>query len=397
LLIETVVFLVILLVVGAFVKGGFVLTVLYLLLGVYIISLVWIRQSAKNISCEREFEKRVFLGEDVPIHLKIQNAGRLPIPWLYVYESLPSELSAGHSLKRVVHLGSRGKLDIPYTLTAYKRGYYPIGPLVIKFGDIIGLAETQELDKAPDYITVFPRMVSISNLKLPSRSPLGTLRYHQPIFEDPSRMRGKRDYVASDSLRRVDWKATASTGRLQVKQYEPSIALQTAIFLNLNTAEYPTRRYIDATELAIVIAASMANWIVSQKQSVGLITNGVDPHSVVRNVQPLAPRKGRGQLVHILDLLARLQATDQTSPLKKILNDEASNLAWGTTVIVITGQVNEALFDELFQLKRRGQNVVLVVAGHAFNIQKVRQQAKQASIPLYAFANEKSLDVWRRK
>ena len=87
-------------------------------------------------------------------------------------------------------------------------------------------------------------------------------------------MRGKRDYVASDSLRRMNWKASASTGRLQIKQFEPSIALQTEIFLNLNASEYVTKHRIDATELAIVVAASLANWAVIQKQAVGLTTNG---------------------------------------------------------------------------------------------------------------------------
>jgi len=71
------------------------------------------------------------------------------------------------------------------------------------------------------------------------------MRHQQPIFEDPHAY-GKRDYVASDSLRRVDWKASASTGRLQIKQFEPSIALQTVIFLNLNGSEYNTRNRIDA-------------------------------------------------------------------------------------------------------------------------------------------------------
>jgi hypothetical protein len=92
-------------------------------------------------------------------------------------------------------------------------------------------------------------------VRLPSRSPIGTLRHTQPIFEDPSRVRGKRDYTTGDSLRRVDWKATATTGRLQVKQFEPSIALETALFLNLNADEYLQRTRLDATELAIVIAA----------------------------------------------------------------------------------------------------------------------------------------------
>ena len=174
-------------------------------------------------------------------------------------------------------------------------------------------------------------------MKLPSRSPLGTLRHTQPIFEDPSRVRGKRDYMAGDSLRRVDWKATASTGRLQVKQFEPSIALETAIFLNLNADEYAPRTRLDATELAIVIAASLANWIVGKRQSVGLSVNGVDPIGTEDKAQALPPRKGRAHLTRILDVLARVRSAPPT-PFAQLFQYEAARLPWGTTVILITGR-----------------------------------------------------------
>jgi uncharacterized protein (DUF58 family) len=396
LLAESVFLLVLLLLAAALVKGGFAFTIIYLFLGIYIISLFWTRQSAKNISCERKFEKRAFWGEDVPVLLEIRNKGWLPIPWLLVYESLPVELSAGSAIKRVLSLGPHGRTEVLYKLRACKRGYYPVGPFTTKLGDTLGLADLQELEKQSDYITVYPHIITITNANLPSRSPLGTLRHHQPIFEDPSRVRGKRDYVASDSLRRVDWKATASTGRLQVKQFEPSIALQTVIFLNLNAPEYAARHRIDATELAIVIAASLANWAVSQKQAVGLATNGIDSHSNNLTVQPIPSRKGRGQLVHILDLLARIQCTE-TRPLTEMLSKETPNLPWGTTVVIITGHIDEALFDEIFQIQRRGQNVVMVISGLGGNIRLARQQARRFGFPIYAFPNEKSLDLWRRK
>ncbi len=392
---EAVVLLVLLLFVAAMVKGGFAFTIFYLFLGIYIISLIWTRQSAKSLTCERKFEKRAFWGEEVPVSLKIRNKGWLPIPWLYIYESLPVELSGGSYVRRVISLGPHGGMEINYRLTAYKRGRYPVGPFTTKFGDTLGLAEVQELEKLPDYITVYPRIIPLAAVNLPSRSPIGTLRHHQPIFEDPSRMRGKRDYTASDSLRRVDWKASASVGRLQVKQFEPSISLQTVIFLNLNYREYP-RHYIDATELSIVVAASLANWVVEQKQTVGLTTNGVDPLGNHRTVQPLFPGKGRGQLIRILDILARIQGSE-SQPITSLLRQETPNLPWGTTIVVVTGQVNDELFDALFQVKRRGQNVTLIVTGHGANMRTARQQARQFGFPVYAFPNEKSLDAWRRK
>lgn len=392
---EAVFLLAILLVIAAVVKGGFALSILYLFLGIYIISLFWTRQSARNITCERKFEKRVFWGEEVTVRLEIRNNGWLPIPWLLVYESLPVELAAGTSIKRVLSLGPHGRTEVLYQLGAYKRGYYPVGPFTTKLGDTLGLADIQELEKQSDFITVYPHIIPLTNAKLPSRSPLGTLRHHLPVFEDPARVRGKRDYTTSDSMRRVDWKATAVTGRLQVKQYEPSIALQTVLFLNLNASEYAARNRIDSTELAIVIAASLANWAVSCKQAIGLITNGVDSHTKNPSVQPIPPRKGRGQLVHILGLLSRLHLTEM-HPLTEMLSRETPNLPWGTTVVVITGSIDEALFDEIFQIQRRGQNVVMIIAGHGGNIKQARQHARRFGFPIYAFPNEKSLDNWRR-
>ena len=393
---EAVFLMALLIAAAALVNGGFAFTIIYLFLGIYIISLVWTQQSAKNISCERKFERRAFWGEDILVRLEIRNNGWLPIPWLLVYESLPVELAAGSAIKRVLSLGPHGKTEVVYKLGAYKRGYYPVGPFTTKLGDTLGLADIQELEKQPESITVYPRIFPITNPNLPSRSPLGNLRHHLPIFEDPSRVRGKRDYVASDSLRRVDWKASASTGRLQVKQFEPSIALQTVIFLNMNASEYGIRHRIDATELAIVIAASLANWAVAQKQAVGLTTNGVDGHAEALSVQPLPSRKGRGQLIHILDLLARLQTSDNRR-LTDLLSQETPKLPWGTTVVIISGQIDEALFDEIFQIQRRGQNVVMVLAGLGGNIKYARQQARRFGFPIYAFPNEKSLNVWRRK
>jgi uncharacterized protein (DUF58 family) len=395
LLSEAVVLLVVLLVVAAIVKGGFAFTVFYLFLLIYIVSLVWTRQSARNLTCERKFEKRAFWGEEVPVSLQIRNHGWLPIPWLYIYESLPFELSGGSFVKRLISLGPHAAMEINYKLSCYKRGYYAVGPFTTKYGDTLGLAEVQELEKKADNITVYPRIVPLAHVDLPSRSPIGTLRHHQPIFEDPSRMRGKRDYTASDSLRRVDWKASAAVGRLQVKQFEPSISLQTVIFLNLNYREYP-RHYIDATELSIVVASSLANWVVEQKQSIGLVTNGIDPHADNRKVKPILPGKGTGQLIRILDTLARVQGSD-TESINSLLNRETPSLPWGTTIAVITGEVTEALFDQLFQAKRRGQNITLMITGHSANIKLARQQARQFGFPIYAFADEKSLDIWRHK
>jgi len=236
--------------------------------------------------------------------------------------------------------------------------------------------------------------ISLANLKFPSHSPLGSLRHTQPIFEDPTRVKGKRDYIAGDSLRRVDWKTTATTGRMHVKLFEPSIALETMTFLDLNIQSYHYRARIDSTELAIVIAASISNWIIDKGQTVGLYTNGEDPLAVDGRAQVLPSRNGRAHLIRVLETLARIRTSDAQDVLATQIQNHRVHLPWGTTLIIITGSVGDALLNELFQARRSGQNAIIIISGRAVGVKEIQSRAGYFGIPVVPIANESDLERW---
>ncbi len=386
--------LLVLVVVAATVRGSFAFTVLYLLMGAYLLGRLWLAYSQKKVSARRVLQPYAFWGEDIPVRLEFENAGFVPVPWLQAQESMPVNLATAREMKRVLALGPRGRHTLTYALRARKRGCYRVGPLFTLMGDLLGLAGAEAKEIDADSLIVYPRIVPMPYLALPSRSPQGTLRHMQPIFEDPTRVRGKRDYLPGDSLRRVDWKATAIAGRLQVKQFEPSIALDVVIFLNLNNAEYAAQYRIDTTELAIVAAASVANRVSGQRQAIGLATNGVDSVETGRTIPFIPPRKGRAHLIRILEALARVQAAEGR-PLATMLNEVGPRLPWGVTLVVIAGRADEALFDELFQARRRGQNVVLMLVGRVIRVQETRRRAEHFGIPFYAIQEEDDLTSCR--
>lgn len=399
-------FLIFLLVFAAAVRQDFIFTVLYLFAGAYLIGNWWSRKSLDSVTYHRSFDNRVFLNEEIKVKLKVSNRSWLPVVWLRVNESLPVDLSMQKNFRQVFNIRGNASREFEYRLLARKRGYYRIGPLSAFSGDMLGLLGDQSCQAAASYLIVYPKIVPLTTLKLPSHSPMGTLRHTRPIFEDPTRVLSKRDYVAGDSLRRVDWKATAATGRMQVKQFEPSIALETSIFLNLNAQEYDLRTRFDSTELAIVIAASAANWVAAKKQSVGLVTNGHDPvitgsanqkpeGASYRSIQPIAPRKGQAHLIRILEVLARVQAINSIQMLD-LLKREYYRLPWGTTIILISELIDDALFDQLFQIRRSGLNVMLILTGQGARFQEIRRKAGSFNFPLYQICNERDMDMWRR-
>ena len=229
---------------------------------------------------KRRFQSHAFLGEEIKVNLQVRNKGWLPILWLELRETLPVALVGPNNFQSAIHLGPRAEAKFEYTVEARKRGYYPIGPLSISTGDILGLREALRAEIQAEHLVVYPKIIPFTSIGIPSHSPQGTLRHSLPLFEDPTRVLGKRPYRSGDSLRTIDWKASASAGQLQVRLFEPSIALETCIMLNLNAEDYYYRSRLDASELAIVVAASIANWIVNKKQMAGLLVNGHDPLTV---------------------------------------------------------------------------------------------------------------------
>lgn len=408
--------IVVLFLTAAITRSPAVLPAVYLLAGAFAVAAWWGARSIKSIELKRRMDARAFLGETVPVTLEVRNRSALPVAWLDVRDQIPVDVRS-ESFRRALALGPRESRRFDYVIHAARRGLYEIGPLVVNTGDPIGLSGLKARDEQPAFLTIYPRIVALPRLRLPSRSPFGHLRHSQPIYEDPSRLRGKREYRTGDSLRTVDWKTTAITGRLQVKQYEPSIALEAMVFLDLNTAKYG-RGWIDGTELAIVVCASLANRVIAQHGEVGVATNGLDPiitagagaanedvPIALRRTRPFAPvppGKGHAQLMRVLDVLARVKAAPppgkQIAPetdddFCALIRRRRPELSWGTTLIAVTGGASDELFDELFEARRAGLSVMLVLCGEV-DPSRALKVAGQFGIAAYHLHKERDLETW---
>ncbi len=354
--------------VAVFFRDDALLTLIYFLIAVGVLSVVWSHRAIRNVRVARAIDARAFIGDRVPMRVRLTNDSYLPVPWLFAQDSLPAELLFNTPARAALWLGPRGHADLDSELQPSKRGYFVLGPVMTRSGDLFGISGEVTRVSATQTITVFPRIVALPDLGLPSRSPLGTLRHTQPIFEDPTRPRGKREYVSGDSLRRVDWKASAATGKLYSRVFEPAVSLETVIALDMQLSSYPERAVHDASELAVVAAASIANWVVAHGQPVGLLTNAIDPARGRQEAHALLPRKGRAHLMTLLETLGRAQLAagrelTQTRPLERLLEEDGTRLGWGTTLAVVTGRTDEAIAARLKQLARAGLNCVLIVSG----------------------------------
>lgn len=394
-----VLFFVVLLAVAFFTRVDLFFYLFYALTGIYFLGRVWAKRSLAAVVLDRQHEQRVFLGETFPVEVEVHNDSWLPVLWMRLHDSVPADLGAASGFRHVLSLLPRERLKLGYSLIGKRRGYYPIGPLVTLGGDLLGSIAYEHRFGDDDFVIVYPKIVPLHKVGFPSQSPFGILPSRERLFEDPTRILGVREYQPGDSLRRMDWKTSARLNALQVRRFEPAIALETALFLNLAEADYPLEYRRQATELGIIVGASLAVHLGKQRQAVGLFTNGHDPLAESAGIVPSLPlRKGGEHVMNVLDLLARIQICseeDGAVPYLDLLTRKSLGLPWGSTAVLITAREVEGLMGALLALRRRGLLVILVLTCPDREFESTAQRAGQVGVQTLRVWTEKDLDVWR--
>jgi uncharacterized protein (DUF58 family) len=339
---------------------------------------LWGRYALRGVTYRRHLgEQRAAFGEELPFRVEIDNRKPLPLPWLEADDSLPAglellerplrpERGTGRALLRqVVSLGWFERVRLRYRLRCGARGAFTLGPVRLASGDPFGFVAREVHLGALDRLLVYPKVLPLSALGLPSRHPLGDGPDRRRLFDDPARLAGVRPYVAGDSPRHIHWKASARQQALQTRIYEPTTSHTLMLYLNLASFEgyWWAALNRDLLELSIVAAASVASWGLEQGYHVGLATNG-SPAGGGDEIG-IAPAGGAQHRVRLLEALARVSQFART-PLEGMLRRDRTRLPWGTTVVVVTAVLSPTILEALDALRGGGHApAVLHVGGQS--------------------------------
>jgi len=375
---------------------GLLAYAMYTLLGVMLLSRFLARTWAEHLTATRECNRlSANVGDSVAVVITIENHGALPIAWLLVEDLLPRHalvydppsLRVRGRRLQLAMFNRRGRKTIHYQLECNRRGYYQIGPLVLETGDLFGLHRRYRVATEPHFLLVYPRVQPLEGFDVASRRPIGEVRMSYRLFEDPTRVAGVRRYEPGDPFNRVHWRATARTGVLHSKIYEPSTVAGATIVVDFHHDSFDQRHEPYRSELAVTAAASLANAVFQMGQQVGLVTNARDAADRIRQegwdfdirtrgaalraanmlatsdrLRPLVveTRRGAEQLTRILETLARAELTDGLD-LAHLVSETASRLPRDATVLAILTSVTPQAAIALGNLRRRGFAVTAVV------------------------------------
>ena len=366
----------ILLFIGLVASQGLLLVVGSLVLIIWGVTKFWDRFAFREVSHSRSLSRwRAFVGDSLEYTVTLSNEKILPLIWVDIQDTFPAalELPGANLRGSGVELTKEHRITtslLPYQRVSWRynlrcrsRGYHRIGPARLRSGDIFGFTASEVSLTDVDHILVYPRTVDLRELVLPSEYPLGEARGQQPIYQDPSRFLGLRDYQPTDPMKHIDWKATARRSWLQTKMFEPVVALDVLIALNARTGEHAwqgsNRRLF---ERAVTVAASLAKHCSDSQYSFGLVSNAVAVYS--GKWINVGFSSSDAQIGLVLESLA-MAGPYAVASLPEVLRAERQSMPSGATVALVTSVLTRELADEIWEIKTRGYEVILFYAGDA--------------------------------
>lgn len=347
------------------------------LLLVVSIAWLWSRSTLSGIAYRRKFHHtHVFPDETTEVEIVVENRKWLPVTWMQIDDTWPSAFPTTDDkyMSRSDGDPTVGFLMNAYSLRWYervrrrfelkglKRGLYDVGPANLLSGDPFSLFERLYVkDDRRQYLVVYPETKTIEELGFPLHDPFGDKRVQRRLFEDPNRIMGVRDYQPQDSFRTVHWKATARTGNLQTKIFEPTRGISLVLALNIASFENYWHGYWPAMlEYSLTMASSIAKWAFEEGYAVGISCNG----AVARSDQPfrLAPSRRYNQLKRLLEMLASMRYY-VTAEFGQHLLQESPRLPVGASFVVISPYISDMIATSSLRLKQNGRRVSWVVLG----------------------------------
>ncbi len=296
--------------------SGFSFVNFYLtLLGVYLViglvvtlPLFALTANLAGIEVDRQIDKvKVFSGDFLRVRVTIKNVSRRHFDFIEVHDQYPETwiLAIGENF-----IASRiepgDSLTFSYILQARMRGKYYIGPTEVVMRDRLGLHYYKRTLKAHTEVLVYPTWKDVRRMQaLGKQRQLGLMfgSHRTKTVGMGTDFAGFREYVPGDEFRLIDWKASAKSRDMQVKQWEQEKNVQIICMVDCSGSMgngYPENTKL---EYAIRAAVLLTHIGLERKDLVGTCVFSDIVHGIV------LPSTSPNHLYDVLEVLAAAEPT----------------------------------------------------------------------------------------
>ena len=231
-----------------------------------------------------------------------------------------------------------------------RRGVHRLPALIADAEDPLGLVRSRRTLGDPDELTVYPRLVELPTCALLAGSgKRRDLGRHGLLTLGASELRGIRPHNPGEPLSHVDWKATARTGLLMLREMEDPTSSDVAVLLDGAASYVVGEEPFTSYELAVEAAGAVADHALRGGHAVTLLR-----HEREWREAAMSPDvEGRRRL---LEALARAtpDARLRLGPaLRALLRTSGGRRPWRALVVVALA-LDDDLVRALTGLRREG-------------------------------------------
>jgi len=265
--------------------------------------------NVEELIVHRELEKeKVFKDDFVHVKVVIENVGRHGFDFLEIRDNYNPQLFRLILGENYIstRIGPKTTVKFSYVLEPKVRGEYALGPLSIIVKDRLGFNSLERI--VPDSVTdilIYPPYEDIKRIEILGSKRSLQLNYGAQRSKQKglgSEFYGMRKYVYGDQFRLIDWKASARTQKLIVKEYESE--RDVTIMILVDSSETMAGGAIENTKFEYAIRACMllTKVALTRRDNVGIYT-----FSDKKNFKFLKPNGGEEHFYQVLDFVARVK------------------------------------------------------------------------------------------
>ena len=236
----------------------------------------------KKIRVKREIEEKRFIeGDKIKIKYEIEGSG-----YYRIYDELDSIRG---------FLKEKKKEEKDRILKRF--GILKIREMHIESEDFLGMKKYEEIKKEEKDIKIYPKIEYVRRFRINPR------RTRSLLGDYPSRRKGIgteftdiREYQSGDSMRWINWKATARKDKIMVNEFESERTGDTVIVLDVRRFYKGEKEYEELLNHSVRAAAMLATYLSRTKNRVGFVFLG-------NSVDWIYPNYGKRAMYLILERL----------------------------------------------------------------------------------------------
>jgi len=293
----------------------------------------------KRLAAERRVTHSLALGAWKPVTIRITNTSHRS--WrATVMDHVPEDFDTRGQRQRH-SIPADGFLEHIYQVRPTARGHRAFGDAQLRLEGPLGLIARDLRLAGPSEVKVFPDFASVARyalLAIDNRlSALGILR--RPRRGEGMEFHQLREYRTGDSLRRIDWKATARCKKLISREYQDERDQQVFFLLDcgrrMRTLDQLEGRSIGHFDQALNALFLLSFVALKQGDAVGVATFAEEKPRL------LAPRKGLVALDHLFQSLFDLEPTTKASDYLEAAQTLRTRLRKRSLIVLLTNLRDE--------------------------------------------------------